>query len=95
MKLVENLFGPVGAISVQFHEKEAGILCRNGLNNQHTIFFTSLENGKRIEGWIKAGKLDSIQNVVPTLPSDQKELCISGIDSHTWNDWFPEEEEVN
>lgn len=46
----------------------------------------------RYEMW-KSGKITHIQDALPDVPADQREMFISGVCGECWNDLFGDEEE--
>ena len=90
MRTVDALFGPVGAIRVDFNGSASGgyatVLCRNGLTNKNVSFNTTTEIGNTLKEWIERDKKQTIlRDVCPELSAEQREMCISGITPEEWD----------
>jgi hypothetical protein len=88
MRSAELLFGPVGVIRVTpLPDNKVEVTCRNGLTKEQNSFSTTQEIGDKIVAWMNGGK-SNIQDAIPELDVDLREMCISGITDDEWKDIF-------
>lgn len=92
MRPIETLMGPTGAIIVEFTHDIAIVTCRNSLTKQHNTFETTQTIGNKILHWISQDKKNLIQDVVPELAPELREMCISGTTPEEWNRMIKEAE---
>jgi hypothetical protein len=93
MRPIEQLLGPCGAIGVEFSGTTAKVTCHNGATNKDSVFETTFEIGNKIVHWIEGDKWGIIQNVIPELAPELREMCISGVTPEEWAEMVSEPEE--
>lgn len=80
----ELLFGPIGAVSLESVPEGIKVICRNGLTKKFNSFVTTTDIASKISIWKNAG--GNIQDMVPELSIENREMCISGISPEEWKD---------
>jgi hypothetical protein len=63
----------------------------SGVKNSATVTLISDDQLKRYQNWLRYGTL--IQEALPELSKDQREILMSGIGQQEWDRLFPPEEE--
>lgn len=84
---------PVGINEVIIEGDKANVLCFNGMNGKEHSFQTSSEIGYKLLDWMEKGQKLMIQDAVPELSADEREMCLSGINAEEWNEIFGSDEE--
>lgn len=73
--------------------------CEQKASGDQIVFHGLSTAGREFSVTVKSEDLDKymngalIQEAFPYLSADERELCMSGIDSSTWNSMFKEEDD--
>ena len=85
MKPAEILYGPIGVVKLEsIDENTVKVTCRNGITKELNSFTTTNAIGAKLSEWKVLG--GNIQDVIPELSVDERELCISGMTPENWEE---------
>lgn len=77
--------GICGLQSVSIDEGECHYI--SSMTGESHIYRTTPAIAAKLDTWLKGGGL-CIQDVVPELPADDRELMLTGLDSEGWDDTY-------
>lgn len=85
---VELIFGPTGLTKVTFEGDVAICTCRNSLEDKISTFETTISIGSKLNHWLAGTSGKSLQDIVPELSPELREMCLSGLTPEEWEDTF-------